>query len=81
MGVVQKIKPRVQAANSDHYYFAQLGIPAVFLYTEGSVKGYHSVFDTAENTPMAKAGEIHSLLVQFLKSLQTPTWIAQRKGN
>ncbi|MBM3171377.1 MAG: M28 family peptidase [Bacteroidetes bacterium] len=81
MGVVQKIKTRAQAANSDHYYFAQLGIPAVFLYTEGSVKGYHSVFDTAENTPMAKAGEIHSLLVQFLKSLQTPTWIAQRKGN
>jgi hypothetical protein len=81
IGAVQKIKPRAQAANSDHYYFSQLGIPAVFLYTEGSVKGYHSVFDTADKTPMAKASEIHALLVQFLKSLQTPAWKAQRKGN
>lgn len=78
---VKKIKPRGQAANSDHYYFAQLGIPAVFLYTEGSVKGYHSVFDAAEATPMARAGEIHSLLVHFLKSIQSPTWKPQRKGN
>jgi len=81
LGAIQKIKPRAQAANSDHYYFSQLGVPAVFLYTEGTVKGYHSVFDSADNTPMARAGEIHGLLVGFLKTLQTPTWTAQRKGN
>jgi hypothetical protein len=81
IGAVAKVKPRGQAANSDHYYFAQLGIPAVFLYTEGSVKGYHSVFDTADKTPMAKAGEIHTLLVQFLNALQSPTWKVQRKVN
>jgi Zn-dependent M28 family amino/carboxypeptidase len=81
IGAVQKIKARGQAANSDHYYFAQLGIPAVFLYTEGSVKGYHSIFDTAEKTPMAKAGEIHELLIRFLNSLQTRSWKPQRMGN
>ncbi|MDA0931753.1 MAG: M28 family peptidase [Bacteroidetes bacterium] len=81
LGAVQKIRARGQAANSDHYYFSQLGIPAVFLYTEGSVKGYHSIFDTAEKTPMAKAGEIHELLVRFLNSLQTRSWKPQRMGN
>lgn len=81
LGAVQRVKARGQAANSDHYYFSQLGIPAIFLYTEGTVKGYHSVFDTADKTPMKRAGEIHELLVQFLNCLQTRSWKPQRMGN
>jgi aminopeptidase YwaD len=40
---------RPNAANSDHYWFTQKGIPAVFIYSMGDVTAYHDVDDKAED--------------------------------
>ncbi len=42
-------KKRGKAANSDHYFFSEAGIPAFFFYLMGPYAHYHDVEDTAEN--------------------------------
>ena len=42
-------KKRGKAANSDHYFFTESGIPAFFFYLMGPYNHYHDVDDTAEN--------------------------------
>lgn len=42
-------KKRGKAANSDHYFFTEAGIPAFFFYLMGPYNHYHDVHDTAEN--------------------------------
>lgn len=42
-------KKRGKAANSDHYFFSESGIPAFFFYLMGPYHHYHDVEDTAEN--------------------------------
>ena len=66
---VGKIKKRGPAANSDHYFFTQMGIPSFFIYTEGPNKNYHDVFDTFENLSFAKFNELSSLLTKFVEKL------------
>jgi len=41
------IKKRGQAANSDHYFFSQNGIPAMFFYLMGNWPNYHDIYDQA----------------------------------
>lgn len=62
------IKKRGPTANSDHYFFSQSGVPAFFIYSMGSVRNYHDIFDTAENTPLNKFDEVQSLLLDFVKT-------------
>jgi len=63
------VKRRGPTANSDHYYFSQSGVPAFFIYSMGSVKNYHDIYDTAENTPLEKFNEVQSLLLDFMATL------------
>ena len=42
-------KKRGKAANSDHYFFTESGIPAFFFYLMGPYNHYHDVDDTREN--------------------------------
>lgn len=42
-------KKRGKAANSDHYFFTENGIPAFFFYLMGPYSHYHDVEDTREN--------------------------------
>ncbi|MFT7592241.1 MAG: aminopeptidase YwaD, partial [bacterium] len=42
-------KKRGKAANSDHYFFTENGIPAFFFYLMGPYNHYHDVEDTPEN--------------------------------
>src|SRR5690606_27479201 len=46
--LLKQIKARGYAANSDHYWFTDAGVPAFFIYTMGTNKHYHDVFDTYE---------------------------------
>jgi aminopeptidase YwaD len=61
------IKPRGPAANSDHYFFTEAGVPAFFIYTMGPNKNYHDVFDTYEALTFDKFDEIEQLLLEFIR--------------
>ncbi len=40
-----RLTARGRAANSDHYPFSELGVPAFFLYTRGGSQAYHDIND------------------------------------
>lgn len=63
------IKKRGKAANSDHYWFSEMGIPAFFIYTMGSNKNYHDVFDTYEALTFNKYQDLVRLLTEFIVEL------------
>jgi hypothetical protein len=60
-----KINARGKAANSDHYWFTEKGVPALFLYTLGGIKAYHDVFDRAETLPLTEYEDLFKLIVKF----------------
>lgn len=62
---VTQVKIRGKAANSDHYYFSEAGVPAFFMYTMGPNKHYHDVGDTYENLSFNEFNDIFQLLVDF----------------
>lgn len=64
-----KINPRGKAANSDHYFFTEKGVPAFFLYTQGGITAYHDVFDKAETLPFTVYENLFKLFVGFNKQL------------
>lgn len=64
-----KINPRGKAANSDHYFFTEKGVPAFFLYTQGGISAYHDVDDKAETLPFTVYENIFKLFVGFNKEL------------
>ena len=59
---------RGRAANSDHYYFSERGVPAFFLYTRGSIAAYHDVQDRAATLPLTAFSGTFHLLRDFLNS-------------
>jgi hypothetical protein len=65
--LLSQIKSRGPAANSDHYWFTQMGVPAFFIYTMGPNKHYHDIFDTYEELSFQEYEDITTLLVEFGK--------------
>ncbi len=61
------IQVRGEAANSDHHFFHQAGVPAVFFYTKGGPQFYHDIYDRAETLPLTKHNELVQLLIEFTK--------------
>lgn len=66
---VARIKLRGKAANSDHYWFSEAGVPAIFIYTMGNAKAYHDVYDVPEGLDWAKYEEVFILIASFIKQL------------
>ncbi|MEO8886372.1 MAG: M28 family peptidase [Mucilaginibacter sp.] len=64
-----KIGSRGKAANSDHYWFTQLGVPAFYMYTMGGIKAYHDVFDISKTLPLNGYNSLFKLLVGFAEGL------------
>ena len=60
------IKKRGPTANSDHFFFSQMGVPAFFVYSMGTVSNYHDIYDTAANTPLNRFNEVQNLLIDFV---------------
>lgn len=60
------LKKRGKAANSDHYWFSENGVPAFFMYAEGGVTAYHDVDDTRENLPLTEYDDLFKLIHLFL---------------
>ncbi len=61
------IKPRGPAANSDHYFFTEAGVPSFFVYTMGPNKNYHDIYDTYAALSFAKFDEIRQLMLEFIR--------------
>ncbi|MDB5120435.1 MAG: family peptidase [Sphingobacteriales bacterium] len=64
-----KINSRGKAANSDHYWFTEKGVPAFFIYTLGGIKAYHDVYDRAETLPLTEFDDLQQLLTKFSNEL------------
>lgn len=63
-----QVKSRGPAANSDHYFFTEKGVPAFFVYTMGPNKHYHDIYDTSEELSYAAFEPLAELLLNFLRS-------------
>jgi len=68
--LLAQIKSRGPAANSDHYWFTQKGVPAFFMYTMGPNKHYHDIFDEYEELSFEEYNDITTLLIEFVKRLK-----------
>ncbi|MES2763827.1 MAG: M28 family peptidase [Bacteroidota bacterium] len=62
---VKQIKQRGKAANSDHYWFSEKGVPSFFIYTIGGVSFYHDIYDVEKTLPLTKYLEVCKLLIEF----------------
>ena len=60
------IKIRGNAQNSDHYYFSQVGVPAIFIYTEGNYKEYHSIYDKYVDQLLTRYKQMFNLMTKFV---------------
>jgi Zn-dependent M28 family amino/carboxypeptidase len=63
------INSRGKAANSDHYFFTEKGVPAFFFYTLGGIKAYHDVFDKSATLPLNEHEDLFKLIVKFNQKL------------
>ena len=63
------IKSRGKAANSDHYFFSEAGVPAFFIYTRGGISAYHDIYDLPETLPLTAFMDLFNLLVDFVIDL------------
>ncbi len=64
------IGARGKAANSDHYWFTEKGVPAFFFYTKGGIAAYHDVFDKAATLPLNEQADLQQLMIKFNQGLQ-----------
>lgn len=63
---VPKIQSRGEAANSDHYFFYKKGVKSLYIYTLGTYKEYHNIYDRAEIIPMPVYDGIFNLVKRFI---------------
>ncbi|MBC7694028.1 MAG: M28 family peptidase [Burkholderiales bacterium] len=66
---LKQIKQRGKAANSDHYWFTELGVPSFFIYTMGGIQAYHDIYDIDKTLPLTKYIEVCQLLIEFNSKL------------
>jgi hypothetical protein len=64
-----EIKSRGKAANSDHYFFSEKGIPSIFIYSMGGQGYYHDIYDKADALQFTNYENLFTLLLEFGKRL------------
>ena len=67
--LVKQIKQRGKAANSDHYWFTEKGVPSFFIYTMGGITSYHDIYDIEKTLPLTKYKEVCKLIIEFNEKL------------
>jgi aminopeptidase YwaD len=65
---LKAVNIRGKAANSDHYFFTEKGVPSFFFYTLGGIAAYHDVFDKAATLPMTEYEDLQKLMIEFIKT-------------
>ncbi len=66
---LKQVKIRGKAANSDHYWFSEKGVPAIFIYTLGGISAYHDIYDVSKTLPLTKFEDCFRLLTDFVSEL------------
>jgi aminopeptidase YwaD len=66
-GLLSQIKERKNAPNSDHYYFTEYDVPAVFMYTMGGIKAYHDPSDRSETLPLTEFDDLFTLFTTLIQ--------------
>ena len=66
---LKAINQRGKAANSDHYFFSEKGVPAFFIYTLGGSSAYHDIYDVEHNLKMEEFVDLQKLLFGFISDL------------
>jgi aminopeptidase YwaD len=69
-GWFKEIKSRENAANSDHFPFTQMRVPAIFMYTMGGPKSYHDIYDQKDSLPWNTFNPLFGMLTHFLNEIQ-----------
>lgn len=67
LGLLPKLVARDRAANSDHHFFSEKGVPAFFLYLMGQWPQYHDIHDRPP-LPLGKFKETFILLTEYANS-------------
>jgi aminopeptidase YwaD len=67
---LKAVNPRGKAANSDHYFFTEKGVPSFFFYTLGGIAAYHDVFDKAATLPLTEQADLIQIMIKFNEGLQ-----------
>jgi hypothetical protein len=66
---LKEIKSRGKAANSDHYWFSEKGVPSFFFYLLGDYPWYHDIYDTPEKPTLKGYDGTFRLITEFVRSL------------
>jgi aminopeptidase YwaD len=66
---VPQVLSRGPAANSDHFYFTNAGVPSFFIYSNGGPGYYHDVNDKVTALTLNHVVDVASLLVDFTKTI------------
>ncbi len=64
-----EIRKRGKAANSDHYYFTEAGVPSFFWYLSGPRSAYHDVYDVPATLTLHGYNATYRLVLSFFESL------------
>lgn len=64
--LVKEIRKRGKAANSDHYWFSEKGVPCFFIYTMGGITAYHDVYDIEKTLPLSGYTKVFELITDFI---------------
>jgi len=67
MQLLPVIGKRGKAANSDHYWFSEKGVPAFFFYTTGGSKAYHDIDDLPGVIRLAEFEDVQTLIKEFVR--------------
>lgn len=65
-GLLKTIKERSNAPNSDHYFFAEAGVPAIFIYTMGAYKHYHDLHDQGKNLELTAFEQVFTTIIELI---------------
>ena len=69
--LLPEIRKRGKAANSDHYYFTEMGIPSFFWYQSGPRSAYHDVMDVPETLSLAGYNATFQLLTKYFRAIES----------
>ena len=69
--LLKAVNPRGKAANSDHYFFTEKGVPSFFFYTLGGITAYHDVDDISLTLPLTEHKNLFNLIIKFNEKLMS----------
>ncbi|HYG52172.1 MAG TPA: M28 family peptidase [Flavobacteriales bacterium] len=67
---VKQVKPRGEAANSDHYWFTKRGVPSFFMYALGGTTAYHDIYDRPEQLSLTEFEDLYKMIIAFFEQIQ-----------